>query len=93
MLISFLARLSGALGTVGGIGMRAPAPTGDSFESPIMLNAINLALTEAPVVKLNGDARKIEAGIVQVRLEITDELLTASQFEVSCYHVFDEVST
>jgi hypothetical protein len=92
VLNSFLARLSGALGTVGGIGIRAPAPTGDSFESPIMLNAMTLALTYAPVVRLNGEARKIKAGIVQDRLEITDELLTASQFAVSCCHVLEEVS-
>jgi hypothetical protein len=57
-----------------------------------MLNAITLARTDVPVVKLNGDARNTEAGIVQVRLEITDELLTASQFAVSCCHVLDEVS-
>ena len=63
-----------------------------SIESPIMLNAITLALTDDPVVRLNGEACEIEAGIVQIRLEITDEILIASQFAVSCYHVIEEVS-
>ena len=76
MLNSFLARLSGALGTVGGIGIRAPAPTGDSLVSPIALNAMTLALTDAPVVRLNGEARKVEARIAQVPREISDESLT-----------------
>ena len=76
MLNSFLARLSGALGTVGGIGIRAPAPTGESLEAPITLNAMTLALTDAPVVRLNGEARKSEARIVQVPREISDESLT-----------------
>ncbi len=67
-----LARFSGALGTVGGIGIRAPEPIVDSAESPIILNATSLALTDVPVVKLNGDALSTDAGIVQVRLEITD---------------------
>ena len=57
-----------------------------------MLNATTLALTDVPVVKLNGFPLSTYAGIVQVRLEITDELLTPSQFAVSCYHVLDEVS-
>ena len=57
-----------------------------------MLNALTLALTEVPVVKLNGVDRSTAAGIVHVRLEITDELLTPSQFVVSCSYVLDEVS-
>ncbi len=64
--------------------MRAPEPTVDSLESPIILNAITLAFTEFPVVRLNGDDLSTEAGMVQVLLEITDELFTASQFAVSC---------
>jgi len=57
-----------------------------------MLKATTLAFTVAPVVKLNGDARRVDAGIVHMRLDITDELLTPSQLVVSCYHVLDEVS-
>ena len=57
-----------------------------------MLNAITFALTEVPVVRLNGVDRSTAAGIVHVRLEITDELLTPSQFVVSCSYVLDEVS-
>ncbi len=72
--------------------MRAPEPIVDSVESPITLNAISFALTEFPVVRLNGDALSTDAGIVQVRPEITDELLTPSQFAVSCSNVLDEVS-
>ena len=58
-----------------------------------MLNAISLALTDVPVVRLNGDARSTLAGIVQVRVEITDELFTPSQFVVSYCHVLEEVSS
>jgi hypothetical protein len=84
VLALFLARLKGALGTVGTFGMTAPEPSEDSAESPITLNAITLALTELPTVKLNGDALNIEAGIVQVRLEITFVSLTPSQCDI-CY--------
>ncbi len=82
MLALFLARLNGALGTVGTFGMTAPEPSEDSAESPITLNAMTLALTELPTVKLNGDALNIEAGIVQVRLEITFVSLTPSQCDI-----------
>jgi hypothetical protein len=92
VIASFLASTRGALATVGGIGITAPEPIADSAESPIMLNAINLALTEVPVVRLNGEARRTLAEMVHVRLEITDELLTPSQFMVSCSNVLDEVS-
>ena len=84
MLALFLARLKGALGTVGTFGMTAPEPSEDSAESPITLNAMTLALTELPTVKLNGDALNIEAGIVQVRLDFTFVSLTPSQWDI-CY--------
>jgi hypothetical protein len=58
-----------------------------------MLNAISLALTDVPVVRLNGEARNTLAGIVQVRVEITDELFTPSQLLVSYCHVLEEVSS
>ena len=93
MLASSLARVRGALGTVGGAGIRAPKPAVDSLESPIMLNAITLARTGFPVVRLNGDALSTEAGMVHVLPEITDELLTPSQYAVSSCKVLDEVST
>jgi hypothetical protein len=83
VVASFLARVSGAVGTVGGIGITAPEPIVDSLESPIMLKATSLALTEVPVVRLNGDALSTLAGIVHVLPDITDELLTPSQFVVS----------
>jgi len=57
-----------------------------------MLKATTLALTAEPVVKLNGEALRVDAGIVHIRLEITYELLTPSQLLVSCCQVFDEVS-
>ena len=57
-----------------------------------MLNAITLASTYVPVVKLNGDDLRTEAGIVHVRLEMTDALLTPSQFVISYSYVLDEVS-
>jgi hypothetical protein len=38
-----------------------------------MLKAKTLAFTAAPVKKLNGDARRVDAGIVHMRLYITDE--------------------
>jgi hypothetical protein len=57
-----------------------------------MLNAISLALTDAPVVRLNGVPLNTDAGIVHVLPEITDELLTPLQCVVSYCHVLDEVS-
>lgn len=79
VLALFLARLRGALGTVGTFGITAPPPAEDSAESPITLNAITLALTALPTVKLNGDTRNTEAGIVHDRFEITFVSLTPSQ--------------
>jgi len=38
-----------------------------------MLNATTFAFTEVPVVRLNGDNRNTEAGIVQVRLVIIED--------------------
>jgi hypothetical protein len=67
--------------------MIAPAPTEDSSESPITLIAMTLALTEVPVVRLNGDALSTETGMVHVLLEITDSLLTPLQLTVSCRYV------
>ena len=52
--------------------MIAPAPTEDSSESPITLIAMTLALTEVPVVRLNGAALSTETGMVHVLLENTD---------------------
>jgi hypothetical protein len=57
-----------------------------------MLNAITLARTDVPVVRLNGDALRTVAGIVHIRFEITVESLTPSQLVVSCCQVLDEVS-
>ena len=57
-----------------------------------MLNAISLALTGAPVVKLNGDDLSTEAGIEHVLLEMTEELLMPSQLVVSYNQLFEEDS-
>lgn len=78
-----LAKLKGALGTVGVSGIIAPAPTVDSAESPIALIAIIFALTDVPVVKLNGEALSLDTRIVHDLLEITDEVLMPSQDVVS----------
>lgn len=81
------------LGTVGATGIVAPVPADDSIDSPIILKAITLARIKVPVVILKGEARNTLAGIEHVLLEITDELFTPSQYVVSSYHVFEDVST
>ena len=83
VLALFLARLKGALGTVGTFGITAPPPAEDSAESPIALIAIIFALTDVPVVKLNGEALSLDTRIVHDLLEITDEVLMPSQDVVS----------
>ena len=42
-------------------------------------------------MRLNGDNLNTEAGIVQDRFDITDEVFTPSQLVVSCKYVLEEV--
>ncbi len=66
MLALSLSRLKGALGTVYIGGITAPEPAEDSAESPTALIAITFALTEVPVVRLNGEARSTVTGMEHV---------------------------
>jgi hypothetical protein len=53
-------------------GITAPEPAEDSKESPTALIAIIFALTELPVVRLNGDALSTVTGTEHVLVETMD---------------------
>ena len=82
-LISSLNKAVGAFGT---LGIVAPFPFVESKELPKEFWAVTFAVTEEAYPKENGDARRTEAGMVHAVVDLTVELLSPSQFDVSVDH-------
>ena len=61
------------------VGTDAPLPSEDTIESPRLLNAVTLAMTESKAAKLKGPVFTVETGMVQVLAEMMVELFSALQ--------------
>ena len=91
---SLRVRVVGASGAVEvEIGIEAPLPSDDAVESPIELIAVTLAMTESVSPRSNGDASRVETGIVHSVADMIPLSFSASQLLESIEKVDVEVLT
>ena len=73
-------KTDGAVGADKALGRTAPFASEDTAELPIEFVAVTLAVTLAESTRLNGEDLRAATGIVQLRDDKIEELVSASQF-------------
>ena len=73
-------KTDGGVGAETALGRTAPLPSKDTAELPIAFVAVTLAVTLAESTRLKGEDLRAATGIVQLRDDKIEELVSALQF-------------
>ena len=77
---AFVVNNDGAMGADTAFGRIAPLPSEDTAELPIKFVAVTRAVTLVESTRLKGEDLRAATGIVQLRDDKIEELVSASQF-------------